>query len=73
MKDKVLASGWHDSFGWLRRPELDIGGRHAYEAPDGEIIDSHDKAHKKRMHLTAYEDAATGERYVSPSRTTNHA
>jgi hypothetical protein len=67
-KPKVLASGWHNTFGWLRRPELDVDGVYAYENPDGTIIDSTDRAHAARMHLTAYEDQNTGEKYVSVSR-----
>lgn len=68
MKDKTLCSGWHNTFGWLRRPDLDDGLSFAYEHPDGDIIQSFDKAHQTRMHLTAFEDAKTKEKYISVSR-----
>lgn len=68
MSDRKIACGWHYTFGWLRRPDLDGGGLFAYEHPNGDIIESADPAHKKKIHLTAFQDAQTGERYVSPSR-----
>jgi hypothetical protein len=68
MKDKILCSGWHNTFGWLRRPDLDEGATFSYETPDGTIVVSHDCAHKKRMHLSAFEDAKTKEKYVSVSQ-----
>jgi hypothetical protein len=68
MKDKILCSGWHDTFGWLRRPELDDDLNFTYETPDGTIVVSCEALHQKRMHLSAFEDAKTKEKYVSASQ-----
>jgi hypothetical protein len=67
-RDKALSCGWHNTYGWLRVPHMDGFNTFAYEHPDGSIIESKDKAHKERIHLTAYEDSETGEKYVSPTR-----
>lgn len=48
---QVLKSGWHWSFGMLRRPELDTPTHHAYEEPSGQIMMTRDPDHRDQMHL----------------------
>ena len=48
---QVLKSGWHWSFGMLRRPELDTPTHHAYEEPCGRIMMTLDPDHRDQMHL----------------------
>ena len=43
--------GWHWSFGFLRRPELDMPGMYAYEAPDGDICYSDRPEHHKSAYF----------------------
>lgn len=33
---KIVRCGFHNTFGWLRRPELDNRDGYCYEAPDGD-------------------------------------
>ena len=35
MSDPVYGTGAPESFGWIRRPDLDANGGQAYERPDG--------------------------------------
>lgn len=66
--DKIICSGWHHTFGWLRRPELDLrNAGFCYETPDGEIVISKAARHRYGMYLNCHEDAATGERYTAIS------
>jgi hypothetical protein len=64
--DKVIASGWHHTFGWLRRPELDDAeqGLWAYESPDGDEVYSPNPRHKRVAYLDCWETEA-GEKYLS--------
>lgn len=67
-EDKLIARGWHHTFGWLRRPLLDAqNGGYCYEDPEGRIIVSKMRIHRQGMYLHCYEDAETGERYTTPS------
>lgn len=69
-EDTLLASGWHHTFGWLRRRELDVrNAGFAYETPDGTIVVSKERRHRHGMYLDAWRDAATGENYVACSVT----
>lgn len=63
--DKKIKSGWHWTFGWMRRPDYDTSNQFAYEGPDGEIIMSSMFVHRKNMYMAQYEDAETGELYVT--------
>lgn len=70
-----MKHGWHWSFGWLRRPELDMPGMFAYEAPDGDICYSDRPEHSQEVYL---EESAEGflslarfpARAVTPDRRT---
>lgn len=68
MEDKFLCSGWHYTFGWLRRPELDMDGHHAYEDGDGDLYFSASPLHEHAMYLDCWEDADTGEKYLCVSK-----
>ena len=53
-RDEVLGWGPHWSYGWLRRPELDLGDGYTYEQPSGEIVVSTDPMRATRaMHPAA--------------------
>ena len=64
---KYICSGWHWSFGWLRRPELDEHYGYCYEDGDGDLIYSPKKRHSKSVYLDCFEDT-TGERYLTFSK-----
>jgi hypothetical protein len=67
MTDEVVAHGWHWSFGWLRRPELDTKDAYCYEEPDGNLVYSSRAEHSRSMYLDGRVDAVTGETYVADS------
>lgn len=68
MKDKLINSGWHHSYGWLRRPEMDTGIWFCYEEPDGDLIYTDDPRHTTRAFLNCWEDKKTGECYLAFSK-----
>lgn len=66
--DPLRASGWHHTFGWLRRPDLDVAnGGYCYETPEGEIVVSSMRVHRQAMYLNCYHDRDRNELYVTPS------
>jgi len=65
MSDKIVCSGWHWSFGWLRRPEMDYDDMFAYEDGDGDLVFSPDPCHKQAAYLACMQDKATGEKYLT--------
>lgn len=68
MRDRLVARGWHHTFGWLRRPELDVeASGFCYEKPEGEIIVSKLQHHRYGMYMHCYEDRETKELYITPS------
>ena len=68
MHDRYIKSGWHWSFGWLRRPELDDVDGHCFEDGEGDLIYSTRTDHKLVCYLDCYEDATTKERYLTMNR-----
>ena len=73
-EDLLVSEGWHWSFGWLRRPELDTmtpngdpldEEHYCYETPEGDLVFSPFKHHKKKLRLGLYVETDTGERYVA--------
>ena len=60
----IVRVGFHHTFGWLRRPELDSRDGSAYEAPDGDLIFSAMKWHEREMLLYELVDTDTGEHYL---------
>ena len=68
--DKLLSSGWHYTYGWLRRPELDEeNGGFCYEEPDGDIVISSDPRHRNTMYLDCRWDEDLKETYTAVSAT----
>lgn len=65
LQDKYIKSGWHWSFGWLRRPDLDAPYGYCYEDGDGDLIYSGRADHRLVCYLDCYEDAASGEKYIT--------
>ena len=65
MSDTLLVSGWHWSFGWLRRPSLDNHDGYCYETPDGDLIWSGRETHQHAAFLEAWHDAKTDEDYLT--------
>lgn len=60
MSDLIIRHGWHWSFGWLRRSELDERRMFCFESPDGKLV----LARNKSVYLDCRKDAKTGELYV---------
>ena len=62
--DKLLFTGWHNTFGWLRRPELDDENGYCYEDGDGTLYFTSRRAHKTAVLLDCWE-TEQGERYLA--------
>jgi len=63
--DRLIFTGWHWSFGWLRRSELDedeIG--YCYEDGDGTLYFTAKPAHRRALLLDCWE-TENGERYLA--------
>jgi len=57
-----MGSGWHDTYGWQRRSDLDEAyDGFMYETPDGHLVRSVDPRHKEGMYLDKYIVEDTGE------------
>ena len=67
--DRLRCSGWHYTFGWVRRSDLDdeLCG-FCYEDPEGMIIVSPELHHKNGVYLDCREDRETGELYLCVSK-----
>ena len=67
--DRLRCSGWHYTFGWMRRSDLDdqLCG-FCYEDPEGVIIVSPELHHKNGIYLDCCEDVETGELYLCVSK-----
>lgn len=68
MTDKLINSGWHYTYGWLRRPEMDCEHGYCYEEPDGDLVFSSDPRHKSDAFLNCWQDKKTGECYLTFSK-----
>ena len=68
MSDPIVDGGWHWSFGWLRRPELDDENGYCYEEPDGDLVFSPRPSHKRAMYLDVRVDQETGDLYLCLAR-----
>jgi hypothetical protein len=64
-KMKVVSTGLHHTYGWLRRPEKDRQFGFAYEHPNGRLIYSANPRHQKAARLWHLEDVNTGEEYLT--------
>jgi hypothetical protein len=62
-----ICSGWHWSFGWLRRSELDEEYGYCYEDGDGDLVYTKEKRHSKSVYLDCWQDT-TGEKYLTLSK-----
>jgi hypothetical protein len=69
VNDKVIRSGWHWQFGWLRRRDLDDDNGYCYEEPDGDLLYFRDSENKNMVYLDQRLDHRTG----SPYLCLNHA
>lgn len=63
--DHYIKSGWHWSFGWLRRPEMDEEFGFCYEDGDGDLIYTTRPEHKLICYLDCYQDQESGEKYLT--------
>jgi hydroxyacyl-ACP dehydratase HTD2-like protein with hotdog domain len=67
-EDEVISTGWHWTYGWLRRPELDVAyDGYAYEDGDGDIMIFKDRRYKRGVYLECRLDLHSMERYVCVS------
>lgn len=62
--ERVISTGWHWNYGWLRVPEKDEEYGFAYEQPCGEIVYSSYPFHRNRCKLECREIVETGEQYI---------
>jgi hypothetical protein len=62
--DIYVKSGWHWSFGWMRRREMDSEDGYCYEDGDGDLIFTARPDHHLVCYLDVYEDFRTGEKYL---------
>jgi hypothetical protein len=60
----IVRCGWHHTFGWLRRREMDNRDGYCYEAPDGDLIYTSTFNHEKAMVLYEMVDPETGDHYL---------
>jgi len=65
MTDNIKKMIWHWEAGWLRRPEMDDNNGFCYEEPDGDLIYSGRAIHSKAAKLAVWEDAETGQEYLT--------
>jgi len=58
MVRRLVSTGWHWQYGWLRRPELDDSAVRGfvYERADGDLVVSSQPRHEKAMLLNLWED-----------------
>ena len=68
--DEVVSRGWHWSYGWLRRPDMDDENGYCYEEPDGDLIFTARKDHRTVCFLECREDERSGEKYLCFSKAT---
>lgn len=66
-RDKLVATGWHWEFGWMRRSCLDDANGYCYEEPDGNLVFTPHLRHRKAMRLNCWLDSVTDEHYLSIS------
>jgi hypothetical protein len=64
-KMKVVSTGYHHTYGWLRRPDKDKGFGFAYEHPNGQMVFSSNPQHRKRARMWHLRDIDTGEEYLT--------
>ena len=67
MTDKVISTGWHHQYGWLRRPELDDANGYCYEEPDGGLVYTPHARHRRKVRLACRFDEDAQENYLSIS------
>lgn len=60
MQDEVISSGWHWSYGWLRRSENDDHRGFCYEKPDGVLVYTMRRDHRLICRLECRRDPVTG-------------
>lgn len=66
--DRIISTGWHWTYGWLRRPSLDKAyNGFTYEDGDGNIMIFKNPVHRKAVYLECREDMSTGEKYICVS------
>jgi len=68
MTDRLLKHGWHWTFGWLRRPEMDQDGMYCYEEPNGDLIFSKRAEHRVQLYLDCRYDEEVQEPYTCLAR-----
>lgn len=62
--DRLVSTGWHWQYGWLRRPELDDDNGYCYEEPDGSHVFTPLLRHRRAMRLACWFDQELNENYL---------
>jgi len=65
--DKLISSGWHWQYGWMRRPELDDANGYCYEEPDGDLVFTAHLRHRKALRLACFRSEDLKENYLTIS------
>lgn len=58
---KIVKSGMHYSFGWMRHPEKDEPGSYCYEKPDGSLLYTTRRDHSVFAYVHQCVDEWSGE------------
>jgi hypothetical protein len=65
LSDDVISKGWHWSYGWLRRPEMDVShAGYVYEDGDGTLMIFKDYSRRRAVYLECCRDSKSGELYL---------
>lgn len=65
IEDEAISSGWHWTYGWTRRSEMDVGySGYVYEDGDGNLMVFKDKIYKDGVYLQCCKDKESGEPYL---------
>lgn len=65
---EVISNGWHWSYGWLRRDDLDDHRGFCYEKPNGEMVFSLRRDHRLLCRLECRIDRTTGKTDIQMSK-----
>lgn len=64
-EDKLISTGWHWQYGWMRRPDCDDANGYCYEEPDGNLVFTPQLRHRKALRLACWFDAELQENYLT--------
>lgn len=60
---KIVKSGMHYTFGWVRHPDGDEPGSYCYEKPDGTLVHTKRRDHRMFAYVHLCKDEFSGESF----------